>query len=321
MKREILNIVNGDACINIMKKAQITGDFLPWQDFLHEGAVPANLPLEELSVVRAKFIADYGLSRFEEIKKDFESRDEKLKHFHDYDKVVLWFEHDLYDQLQLIQVLSWFAEQNLEETKLTLVATNNYLGESSAQQIEKLSDYEIEITKEHFEVATKAWSAFRQETPQKWAELLDESTSILPYLNGAIHRMLEEYPSVEHGLSRTAYQALLIISNGTTDPLAVFHKCQNLEERKFMGDALFWKILEAFEQHGVLTREKGELQLTPLGKELLDGQKNWLGIAPFQRSIGGVNLTLDNLWCWERENQEIKAYYYSTPLQTLLGVI
>jgi len=304
-----------------MKKAQITGDFLPWQDFLHEGPVPANLPLIELSVVRAKFIADYGFGELNAIQKDFESRDEKLKSFHQYEKVVLWFEHDLYDQLQLIQVLSWFSEQNLEGTKLTLIATNNYLGESSAQQIEKLANYEIEITKEHFEVATKAWSAFRQETPKKWAELLDESTSILPYLNGAILRMLEEYPNVKHGLSRTAYQALLVISNGISDPLDVFNKCQSFEERKFMGDAIFWKILEAFEKHDVIERGEGELQLTSLGKELLDGQKNWLGIAPFKRSIGGVNLTLDNLWCWDREKQEIKPYYYSTPLQTLLGVI
>jgi len=316
-----LNIVNGDACIDMMKKAQIAGDFLPWQDFLHEGPVPANLPLEALSIVRAKFIADDGLGELSAIQKDFESRDEKLKSFHHYDKVVLWFEHDLYDQLQLIQVLSWFAEQNLEETKLTLVATNNYFGESSTQQIEKLANYEIVITKEHFEVATKAWSAFRQETPQKWAELLDESTSILPYLNGAIQRMLEEYPSLKHGLSRTAYQALLVISNGISDPLDVFHKSQSFEERKFMGDALFLKILEDFEKHGIIKKEQSGLSLTSLGKELLDGQKNWLGIVPFQRSIGGVNLTLDNLWCWDREKQEIKPYYYSTPLQTLLGVI
>jgi len=58
-----------------------------------------------------------------------------------------------------------------------------------------------------------------------------------------------------------------------------------------------------------------------LGKELLDGQKNWLGIAPFKRSIGGVNLSIENLWCWDKEKKEIKAYYYSLPLKTLLGVI
>jgi len=66
-----LNIVNGDACIDMMKKAQIVGDFLPWRDFLHEGSVPVNLPLEELSLARAKFISDYGLGKFDDIKKDF----------------------------------------------------------------------------------------------------------------------------------------------------------------------------------------------------------------------------------------------------------
>jgi hypothetical protein len=316
-----LNIVNGDACIEMMKKAGISGDFLAWQDFLHEGPVPTKLPLEELSVVRAKFIAEYGFGQFDEIQKNFASRDEKLKSFRDYDKVVLWFEYDLYDQLQLLQLLSWFAKQALKETKLTLIATNNYLGDLSAKQIEKLAHYEIEITPKHFEVATKAWLAFGQETPKEWAKLLDESTSILPYLNGAVQRMLEEYPHVEHGLSRSAYQALQVISQGTTEPFDVFQKCQSLEERKFMGDALFWKILETFETYGVLTRKKGELQLTPLGEELLAGQKSWFAIAPFQRAIGGVNLTLEHLWCWDKTKQTIKPYYYSTPLETLLGVI
>ena len=96
---ETLNIVNGDACIHIMKKAHIKGDFLPWRDFLHEGAVPANLSLEALSKIRAKFISNYGLGSLEKIKKDFEARDRKLKSYKLYDKVVLWFEHDLYDQL------------------------------------------------------------------------------------------------------------------------------------------------------------------------------------------------------------------------------
>ena len=51
MKRT-LNIVNGDACINIMKKADIQGDFLPWLDFLHEGSVPAGLNIELVNLVR-----------------------------------------------------------------------------------------------------------------------------------------------------------------------------------------------------------------------------------------------------------------------------
>ncbi len=315
-----LNIVNGDACINMMEKAQIKGDFLPWRDFLHEGPVPANLSLKKLSKIRAQFIAQYGLGNFNEIHQNFLERDHKLKEYKAYQKVVLWFEHDLYDQLQLIQILSWFAKQDLKGTQLTLICTNNYLGESSEQQIQKLAQYEITVLEEHFKLATQAWVAFTHHNPKKWAKLLENSTAHLPFLKAAVYRMLEEYPNTKNGLSRTAYQALLIISNGIDNPIDIFRKCQTFEERKFMGDSIFWKILEDFETYHVIKREDAKLQITSLGKELLKGKENWINIKPLQRSIGGVNLNNDNLWCWDMKNKSINQYYFSKPLKSLLRV-
>ena len=315
-----LNIVNGDACIAMMKEAEIKGDFLPWRDFLHEGPVPANLRLEELSKIRAEFITTYGIGKRIEIEKDFEQRDQKLKSFNNYDKVVLWFEHDLYDQLQMLQILSWFATQKLGLTRLTLVSSNKYLGESSIQQIKKLSLYETDILKEHLEVAQNAWEAFTSKTPEKWASLLNHSTEILPFLKGAVYRMLQEYPSTKYGLSRTEYQALQAISDGQNDRIKIFQKCQSLEGRKFMGDLIFWKILEDFEVHGIVESQGETLTLTPLGKKILLNEENWLNIKPIQRSIGGVNLSPENLWCWDMKEESIKQYHYSKPLNMLVKV-
>ena len=56
----ILNITNGDSAVNIMKQAGVPGAFLPWRDVLHDGPVPAGLSLEDLSMVRASFIANRG---------------------------------------------------------------------------------------------------------------------------------------------------------------------------------------------------------------------------------------------------------------------
>ena len=36
----ILNITNGDCAVDIMKKAGINGDFIPWRDVLYDGPVP-----------------------------------------------------------------------------------------------------------------------------------------------------------------------------------------------------------------------------------------------------------------------------------------
>ena len=254
------------------------------------------------------------------IQKDFKARDQKLKSYKDYEKVTLWFEHDLYDQLQMIQVLSWLATQNLDNIKLTLISSNKYLDESSIQQIKKLLLYERNISEAHFTLAEEVWDAFTSDTPKDWASLLKNSTDILPFLKGAIYRILQEYPSTKYGLSRTEYQALQAISDGHTKALDIFKKSQNSEGRKFMGDVLFWKILDDFEAHGVIKKESGELSLTFLGKELLDAKKNWLNIKTIKHSIGGVNLSPKNLWCWNMKDESIKKYYYSTALNMLLKV-
>lgn len=315
-----LNIVNGDACIEIMKEAGIQGDFLPWRDFLHEGPVPADLSLDKLSTIRAKFISTYGLGSFTEIAQEFHERDEQLKAYQHYSHITLWFEHDLYDQLQLLQILSWFSQQDLEGAFITIICSGNYLGESSSQQIKKLLHYETPVSDEHLKIADKAWRAFCHHSPEKWVDLLNESTAILPYLKGAIYRMLEEYPNTKCGLSRTEFQALAIIASGGDNPLDIFTIYQNHEERRFMGDVVFWKILENFQNHGVIENIEGKLQITALGKSLLDGEVYWFNIKPFEKWIGGVKLTPDNLWCWNVEKRELEHYYYSSIINSLIKV-
>ena len=317
---ETLNIVNGDACINIMKKAGIEGAFLSWHDFLHEGPVPKNLSLEELSLIRVAFISDFIQGNRKEIRKAFYKRDKAINTYKNFHEIVLWFEHDLYDQLQLLQILSWFSTQNLDTIRLTLICTNNYLGELSVQQIQKVLNYKIDVLPEHLQLASKAWGAFTQPTPETWFKLLQEPTSLLPFLKAAVFRMLEEFPDNKTGLSRTEYHALLVISNGISDADEIFMKSQNLEERKFMGDVIFWRILHEFELAKVIKREEKKLTLTLLGQKLLNGEKNWIDIKSIDRFIGGTQLTNDNLWCWDKKREIIKKYYYSKTLNSLLLV-
>src|SRR5512141_1110180 len=104
----MLHITNGDAAANVLRRAGITDPILPWRDVLHEGPVPSGLSLRELSKVRAEFIAECGWGRLEEVTRQFNVRDETLESSGADADVVLWFESDLCDQLQLCQVLGWY---------------------------------------------------------------------------------------------------------------------------------------------------------------------------------------------------------------------
>ena len=312
---KILNITNGDSSVEIMNRAGVTGDMLPWRDVLHEGPVPLKLSLDELSAVRAKYISGQGWGNLEEIQKLFIDRDATLKSCYAYEKVVLWFEHDLYDQLQILQILDWFSDQELGDIELSLICTDNYLGLLSPDEMVSLSKFESPVNQNQLNLARRSWQAYRADTPQKWFGLLNEDSSALPFLKSAIERVLEEYPNQSNGLSRTELQALNIIFEGEKRPERIFHLNQQLEARKFLGDSSFWntlyQFLESFPPLITLPEKKNltlpsspdqELTMTKVGEDVLHGTLNWLDIIDVDRWIGGVHLTSKNLWNWDSEN-------------------
>src|SRR5512138_29946 len=107
-----LHITNGDSAANGMRDGGIEGEIIPWRDVLHEGPVPLTETLDELSRIRAEWLAEEELGGRESLVRDFHQRDDMLRRYTDFDEVVLWFEWDLYDQLQLIQILDFLADDN-----------------------------------------------------------------------------------------------------------------------------------------------------------------------------------------------------------------
>jgi len=88
----MLHITNGGATLRLMGPAGLPGEFLPWQDVLHEGPVPAGLGLDALSEVRARYLADCGWGDYPRVLADFRRRDQRLQHFTEHAEVVLWFD-------------------------------------------------------------------------------------------------------------------------------------------------------------------------------------------------------------------------------------
>jgi Domain of unknown function (DUF1835) len=317
--KNILNITNGDSTVDLMKKAGIPGIFLPWRDVLHDGPVPRDLTLDELSKVRAKFIACQGWGEINDVEGDFIDRDDTLKSLNVYDEIILWFEHDLYDQLQMLQILDWLHKNNTSQVTMSLICTDNYLGMLLPDELPDLLRYKHPITKEQLLLSSKAWAAFRESSPESWSHLLNSDTSVLPFLEGAIVRMLEEYPSCFNGLSRTAQQALKIISKGENRAGKIFALNQELEERMYLGDSSFWCILqELLDSNPALLKlsegrelvfpavKKQQLTITQTGLDVLSGKYNWLEIKNQNRWIGGVHLQPNNNWCWNSSSGSIK---------------
>ncbi len=149
-----LHITNGDSAANVMREAGVPGQILPWRDILHDGPVPAGLDLAQLAEVRARFLHQPTIASYEEILQSFHERDQTLSHFHTFDKITIWLEHDLYDQLQLLQVLHYLAEANVANKPVYLICINQFpgiepfygLGQLNPEQMASLQGTEQPIT-------------------------------------------------------------------------------------------------------------------------------------------------------------------------------
>jgi len=304
--KKILNIVNSDAMIKKLTTCNIPGLFLAWQDFLHEGPVPKHHSLESLSSIRAHYIAQKGMGSIESIHQNFKTRNATLHAYRKYEKVILWFEHDLYDQLQLIQILDWFGKYASSSHGIYLIQSSTPLLYQDRTKLQARLIYHREaVTHAHLITARKAWSAFCASTPEAWFKLLHDDTSALPFLKGILIRMLEEYPNTINGLSRTAHQALLIIDDGVHHPNKIYARFQSTEVRPFMGDVLFWDILQQLINRDALRRYDRDRQLgiTPLGKALLQGQDDWLALNEVDFWLGGVHQQANRIWRWDIAQQ------------------
>lgn len=316
--RNILHITNGDSTLEVMRKAELQGDLLAWRDVLHEGPVPGGLTLNELSEIRAHFIAGSGWSELTRVMADFIARDEQLQRWPDYEKVVLWFEHDLYDQLQLLQILDYFADLAPLPCQLSLINTEHYLGSLPPDQLTALWTYEKPVDGNQLALAKTAWVAFCSSTPQAWYELLHADTSSLPFLHENVMRLLEEYPNPDNGLSRTQSQVLRILSKEDLTAGQLFARYQDTETRRFLGDSCFGLILQQLLESSppLIELEYGAefnpqkmseltVQILPTGCEVLNCKRHWLDCHTLDRWLGGVHLTADQLWCWDVNSQQL----------------
>jgi hypothetical protein len=316
----LLHITNGSAIVGKMREAGIVGRIVPWDDVLHEGPVPAGLNTAALRDVRAQFIASIGGS-YDEVARSFAERDRAVDALSEgthtpaarVEEVVLWFEHDLYDQLQLIQVLDRLPDTSLP---VTAVPGDDYLGLQPVGRFAGLFAARRPITSAQRVAARDAWGAFRATDPRAVVDAIPRVT-VLPHLPAALLRHLQQFPSTDNGLSRTEQQTLEAIARGVTLAKDVFVAANHeREEAMFMGDVTFLFHIRALIDHPrpLIVRPDAAqstrpirfddtLALTEDGKRVLDGQADRIALCGIDRWLGGVHLTAQTAWRWNNHTK------------------
>jgi hypothetical protein len=281
LKHSTLHVTNGDSTVAGIAGTGLPGRILPWRDVLHEGPVP-DVPDDERRRIRAAFVGGTPEA--------FAERDGTLDGHEG--EFVLWFEADLYDQLQLAEVLARLHARGVAPERITLISVGEHagiahfggLGELDSQQLARLAEQvAAPLSAAALELAARAWRALTAPDPRGIAQMAGERSGELRFLADAFDRLAREYPSNRDGLSLTE-RRLLAGAPGTRAEL--FQRAWRKEPRPFLGDTWAFRILDRL---APLITPDGFL--TPDGKRVLAGEADFVERFGIDRWVGGVHLT------------------------------
>ncbi len=318
--RRTLHVTNGDVAAEGLRASGLGGEVAVTADLLHEGPAPGNMPLERWRKVRARYLAESGYDDYDSCLARLTRWDHTLEAAGAYGEVVLWFEHDLFDQLLLIRTVDLLTQRDAGATELSLLSVGEFpgvvpfygLGQLSPPQLASLLPARTPVDTARKLLARDAWRAFRAPDPREIEAILRRDTTPLPHLAGALHRHLEDFPGVADGLSRSERQILRAVSQGATGFEEAFRATQAMEERVFLGDLSFHRLLRELaapprpllrlETAGGSSPRALRLALTASGREVLAGNDDWVRMRGIDRWLGGVHLEgSQSPWRWNPE--------------------
>ena len=308
-----------------LEAARFSGDFLEVWDPFPVGPV-TDAP--DWIAQRARFHADTGTVRdvdYDALLAELTDADRRLAaSATSHARVVIWTEHDSHDQLSLIRCLAHYARTGPPRV-LELISVDHFpgsrrfigLGQLPPEAMRLLWNRRDVIDAERLSVGAAAWAALTSADPRALAALARTQTPALPHLGPAVHRHLQELPSLANGLSLTQSLILQILDREPASVNDLWRISQGeLEPLPFLGDMMFLHIVNdlgrthpAVYERSVLDPERpfrDRLAITQTGRDVLQGVIDWLSLQPPLRWLGGVRIDPSRpAWRWDEARQDV----------------
>ena len=340
----MLHIHNGDSTANTAKQTQLPGEHFAFREALIEGPAPSGCTNDEWRAIRAQHLSSaYGVA-LEQCERELAEQENKLATFADHEEMVLWFEHDLFCQTNLLYLLDWFSQHELRNTlangtKLSLVCIDQFpgvtdfrgLGQLNAAQLASLFPDREEIQRSDLELARSAWQAYCSADPTAIEQFLQTDTSALTFLASALRAHLKRFPSLRNGLGAIENIVLKLIKSGSSDFKNLFSRFGDAVPEYGFGDAQLWLALRrmsvakqpvikivrldgtylgsalAIDTGGMGdTLHNARFEVTELGDSVLRGEADFASLNGIDIWLGGVHLDgLETLWRWDEQSERI----------------
>ncbi|QOD61227.1 DUF1835 domain-containing protein [Polaribacter haliotis] len=281
MNSSILHITNGDSTTNYLKKLQFSGDFITWREMLCEGKTTTNVGSDVFWKTRYDFFkSSYKISKQKFI--DYTVKEyRKLCNKKENKQIVLWFEYDLFCQINMIAVISWLKRYR-KGYEVSLVCSGKVkesakmlaIPELSEEQIQQHFKDRIELSQDDIEYADYIWQLYCSDSPLR-LEKIHQFNPMSPfkYLTTALEAHLRRFPSIENGLNNVENFVLKTANNNNlSSKNQLVGKLLTEQEVFGFGDLQYENNIDKLQK---LFTSFDPVKLTRKGKDILENQANF----------------------------------------------
>lgn len=283
MKASTLHITNGDSTSNYLKKLRFSGEFITWREMLCEGKTTTDVGSESFWKNRFDFLKTvYKVNKptfIEFTLKEYRNLCKKKEQ----NEIVLWFEPDLFCQINMLAVLSWIKRYR-QGYEISLVSdgtdakSHKNAGFSllSEEQINLLYKNRVSLSQDDIEYADYIWQLYCSDSPLR-LETVYKFNPMSPFqhLESAIEAHLKRFPSIENGLNFVENNILKTANSHQ------FKSKQELITNLLREDDIYGFGDLQYENHlknlHKLFSSFNPVKISKKGKEVLEKQLNFYG--------------------------------------------
>jgi len=245
-----IHILNGDCLAEQLSQSNLNKDFIICRECLVEGDVLAE-NLEDFWRKRSEFISEsYHVTKEEYLNKTV-SEFEKLNKLPDHTEICLWFENDLFCQVNMWFIISLLV--NNSSLKIFRVFpviekkedTWKGFGISDAQKLEHAFDSRILFSGNDLILGKNLWEAFQRNDFEKLKTLSRTQSNCFQYLEEVCQAHIERFP-MNQTSSRPERVIKDILISGTTEFQEVFMEFSSLEGIYGFSDQQIKSIYDRF---------------------------------------------------------------------------
>ena len=294
-----LHILNGDSISQLFAKSGISGEAFVWREVLCEGQAAEDLTSEEHWQYRLAYLKGtysfFEQEKYDELKNGFIQLD-----LHSYNSIHLWFEYDLFCQINMMALLGWLASKGYSAERVFLICVGDHpaydklvgLGELSQTQFTALMADRQQVEEVDLTIAAALWKYWCTGEHHKLVETsLQLDQERFPYMTPALKAHLQRFPSVSTLLTEVENHILSLIAVKPQTKKAIVGQLLKRDNYYGFGDVQYFNILENLLP--LLREEQGLLypNISRVGRFPVEKPSNSNSQVSRHRFFGGASQT------------------------------